>query len=142
MARRRAGKANREGAPLPDGRRAKAAAPETPASGLDAPLIERVAALECERDALRAALELERARRRALEEVHAATRDRIAWALDSLQGILNAKTCAPVIAEAAPEECRGRLSATSRSKSPPASRVAGSERYARERSHRSVRDDG
>jgi hypothetical protein len=55
-------------------------------------LAERLAALERERDALRAALERERARRQALEEVHAATRDRIAWALDSLQAILDART--------------------------------------------------
>jgi hypothetical protein len=50
-----------------------------------------LAALERERDALRAALEREQARGRKLEEVQAAARDRIAWALESLQSILEAK---------------------------------------------------
>ena len=68
------------------------AAEAAPAAS-EAALSERFAALERQCEALREALELERARRRALEEVHAATRDRIAWALDSLQSILNAKTC-------------------------------------------------
>ena len=50
-----------------------------------------MAVIERERDALLAALSLERERRRKLEEVHAAVRDRVAWALDSLQSILEAK---------------------------------------------------
>jgi hypothetical protein len=94
MARRRAGKANpRRAAPRAGARRgkAKAGAPETNPPVSDATLTERLAALERERDALRAALERERARRQALEEVQAATRDRIAWALDSLQAILDAR---------------------------------------------------
>jgi len=48
--------------------------------------------LERECASLRQELERERARRQALEEVHAATRDRIAWALDSLQAILDARS--------------------------------------------------
>jgi hypothetical protein len=48
--------------------------------------------LERECAALRQELERERARRQALEEVQAATRDRIAWALDSLQAILDARS--------------------------------------------------
>ena len=55
-------------------------------------LQERLAALERERDTLRAALEVEQARRQRLEQVHATTRDRIAWALDTLQSILDAKS--------------------------------------------------
>ncbi len=54
-------------------------------------LLERLAAVERERDALLAALSLEQERRRRLEEVHATARDRIAWALDSLQSLLEAK---------------------------------------------------
>lgn len=94
MARRRAGKAKPERAAPQTGRRAKAkagASETAPAPASDATLKERLAALERERDSLRAALEQERARRQALEEVHAATRDRIAWALDSLQAILDAR---------------------------------------------------
>jgi len=98
MARRRAGKANAGGTALRGGGRARkpkpasrAAVPEA-APACETTLAERCAALERERDALRAALEQERTRRRALEEVHAATRDRIAWALDSLQAILESRT--------------------------------------------------
>jgi hypothetical protein len=97
MAQRRAGKAN-PGRAVPRDRvrrgkaKAKARAPEASLPASDATLNERLAALERERDSLRAALERERARRQALEEVHAATRDRIAWALDSLQAILDART--------------------------------------------------
>lgn len=104
MARRSAGKANTKSvAPRGGSRRSKAKAagaksapPEIAPQELaeippDATLQERLAALERERDALRVALEQERARRRALEEVHAATRDRISWALDSLQAILDAR---------------------------------------------------
>jgi hypothetical protein len=57
-----------------------------------ATLEERIAALERERDDLRAALDEERARRRKLEEVYAAARGRISRALDSLHTILNAKS--------------------------------------------------
>jgi hypothetical protein len=97
MAQRRAGKAN-PGRAAPRDRvgrgkaKAKASAPEPSPPASDATLDERLVALQRERDSLRAALEQERARRQALEEVHAATRDRIAWALDSLQAILDART--------------------------------------------------
>jgi hypothetical protein len=94
MAQRRVGKANpRRAAPRAGARRgkAKAGAPATSLPVSDATLTERLAALERECHSLRAALERERARRQALEEVHAATRDRIAWALDSLQAILDAR---------------------------------------------------
>jgi hypothetical protein len=53
---------------------------------------ERLAALERECATLRDQLERERVRRQVLERVHAATRDRIAWALDSLQAILDARS--------------------------------------------------
>jgi hypothetical protein len=54
-------------------------------------LRERLLALERERDGLRAALEREQERARKLEEVQAAARDRIAWALESLHNILEPK---------------------------------------------------
>ncbi|MBO0766411.1 MAG: hypothetical protein J2P50_17735 [Hyphomicrobiaceae bacterium] len=95
MAQRRAGKANRRrAAPRAGSRRgkAKSGAPKASPQPSDATLKERLAALERERDSLRAALEQERARRQALEKVHAATRDRIAWALDSLQAILDSRS--------------------------------------------------
>jgi hypothetical protein len=55
------------------------------------PLKERLAALERERDSLRADLEREQARARKLEELQAVARDRISWALDSLHSILETK---------------------------------------------------
>jgi len=61
------------------------------ATASESALKERLTALERERDSLRAALEREQARARKLEEVQAAARDRIAWALESLQNILEAK---------------------------------------------------
>jgi hypothetical protein len=99
MARRSAGKANsRSVAPRGGGRRVKAkltpatsAPPACEATLPETALHKRLAALERERDTLRTALEQERARRRALEKVHAATRDRISWALGSLQAILDAR---------------------------------------------------
>jgi hypothetical protein len=103
MARRRAGKANPKSATLRGGARrsrpktaavrplAAVSPAETP-RGSETTLSERLAALERECATLREELELERSRRRALEEVHAATRDRIAWALDSLQAILEARS--------------------------------------------------
>ena len=54
-------------------------------------LRERLAALECERDQLREEVESFKARQRQLEETQAQVRDRIAWALDSLQNILEGK---------------------------------------------------
>jgi hypothetical protein len=85
MARRRAGKAEPKSA-VPQAGGARGKAKEAAA------LQERLSALERERDALRAALEVEQMRRHRLEEVHAAARDRIAWALDSLQSILEPKS--------------------------------------------------
>ena len=85
MARRRAGKAKPKDV-APGGQRNKGSASET-----ESALRERLVAVERERDALLAALSLEQERLRRLEEVHAAARDRIAWALDSLQSILEAK---------------------------------------------------
>jgi hypothetical protein len=81
MARRRAGKAKPR----------SAVAREAPGRRKTSDLRERLAAVERERDQLRAALDVEQARRRKLEEVHATARDRIAWALDSLQSILDSK---------------------------------------------------
>ena len=87
MARRHAGKASPRSALARDqGRRSKAKA-VTPESSLK----ERLAALERERDALRAALEREASRARKLEQMNALVRDRISWALDSLQAILETK---------------------------------------------------
>jgi hypothetical protein len=87
MARRHAGKASPL-TPLARGRgrrsKAKAVTPENS-------LKERLAALERERDALRAALEREEARVRKLEQKNALVRDRISWALDSLRNILETK---------------------------------------------------
>jgi hypothetical protein len=85
MARRRAGKAKPRSV-ASGGQRDKGTTPE-PRSAL----LERLAAIERERDTLLAALRLEQERRHKLEEVHAAVRDRIAWALDSLQNLLEAK---------------------------------------------------
>jgi hypothetical protein len=86
MARRSAGKAKARSVAA-GGPRNK----DTTAAGPESALLERLAAVERERDALLAALSLEQERRRKLEEVHAAARDRIAWALDSLQSLLEAK---------------------------------------------------
>jgi len=89
MGQRHAGKANRRTASAREqGRgssKAKAAAP-------DSSLKERLLALERERDELRRALEREQARARKLEEINTAARNRISWALDSLQSILESKS--------------------------------------------------
>jgi hypothetical protein len=85
MARRSAGKAKPKSV-ASGGQRSRGNAPAA-----ESGLLERLAVIERERDALLAALSLERERRRKLEEVHAAVRDRVAWALDSLQSILEAK---------------------------------------------------
>jgi hypothetical protein len=87
MAQRHAGKASpRTASARHRGRRGKAktAAPE-------GSLKERLAALERERDALRAALDRERARASKLEEINATAHNRISWALDSLHSILDTK---------------------------------------------------
>jgi hypothetical protein len=94
MARRGAGKAKAKSV-ASGGQRNKGTVTAGAASGSaqmsEGALLERLAAVERERDALLAALSLEQERRRRLEEVHAAVRDRVAWALDSLQSILEAK---------------------------------------------------
>jgi hypothetical protein len=94
MAGRRAVKANPKGAAARAGARRRTRPPpsETTPAGAGPTPEERIAALERERDGLRAALEEERARRRKLEAVYAAARDRISRALDSLHTILNAKS--------------------------------------------------
>jgi hypothetical protein len=84
MARRHAGKTSPRTANVRDRGKARTATP-------DSALKERLAALERERDALRAALEREQERARKLEELNTTARDRISWALDSLQNILEAK---------------------------------------------------
>jgi hypothetical protein len=87
MARRQAGKTSPKPAIVRDrGGRSRARTDTTGNS-----LKERLSALERERDGLREALEREQARVRKLEEVNAAARDRISWALDTLQNILEAK---------------------------------------------------
>jgi hypothetical protein len=94
MARRRAGKADPKNTSLRGGGRrgkAKTVAAGT-ATASEGTFSERLAALERECASLRVELERERSRRQALEEVHAATRDRIAWALDSLQAIIEARS--------------------------------------------------
>ncbi|MFZ1101772.1 MAG: hypothetical protein WAN86_02675 [Hyphomicrobiaceae bacterium] len=88
MAGRRAVKANPKGAAARAGPRRRTRPPPSEAGPT---LEERIAALERERDDLRAALDEERARRRKLEAVYAAARDRISRALDSLHTILNGK---------------------------------------------------
>jgi predicted RNase H-like nuclease (RuvC/YqgF family) len=52
---------------------------------------DKLTTLERERDALRLELERAEARVEALEKAQAHVRDRIAWALDSLQNILQGK---------------------------------------------------
>jgi hypothetical protein len=86
MARRRAGKAKAKSVASGEQRSKGTTSP-----AVQGALLERLAAVERERDALLAALSLEQERSRKLEEVQAAVRDRIAWALDSLQSILEAK---------------------------------------------------
>jgi hypothetical protein len=87
MARRQAGKTSPKPAIVRDrGARSRAKIDFTENS-----LKERLSAAERECDALRETLEREQARVRKLEEVNAAARDRIAWALDTLQNILEAK---------------------------------------------------
>jgi hypothetical protein len=87
MARRHAGKAS----PRIAAARARGGRGKPKAAVSDSALRERLIALERERDALRAALEREQERARRLEEVQAAARDRVAWALESLHNILDAK---------------------------------------------------
>jgi len=90
MARRGAGKAKPKSVASGEQRNKGTAAPG-PAQMSEGALLESLAAVDRESDALLAALSLEQERRRRLEEAHAAARDRIAWALDSLQSLLEAK---------------------------------------------------
>jgi hypothetical protein len=65
--------------------------PKAKAPGADGKLAERVAALEREREALRAELERTLGRLRKLEVVNSTARDRISWALDTLHSVLDGK---------------------------------------------------
>ena len=87
MARRRATNASGKTVSAP------ARAPRVKAKGLPAggALADRLAAVERERDDLRAELERSKSRLRLLEQTQAQVRDRIAWALDSLHSILAGK---------------------------------------------------
>ena len=87
MARRSVGKAN----PGTAGVRARDRHGKSEAPGSESSLKDRLRALERERDALRAAFEREQVRVRKLEEANASARDRVAWALDSLQNILDGR---------------------------------------------------
>ena len=87
MARHSVGKANPDSAGARNRSRREKVAPKA----IDGTLRERLAAAERERDALRIAFDREQARVRKLEEANAVARDRIAWALDSLQSILEPK---------------------------------------------------
>lgn len=88
MARRDAGKAS----PRTAAARARAGRGKLKTAASETAIRERVSALERERDGLRAALEREQERVRKLEEVQAAARDRVAWALETLHNILDAKS--------------------------------------------------
>jgi predicted RNase H-like nuclease (RuvC/YqgF family) len=87
MARRSVGKAN----PRTAGGRPRDRHGKTEAAASEGSLKEQLRALERERDALRAAVEREQKRVRKLEEANASARDRVAWALDSLQNILDSR---------------------------------------------------
>jgi hypothetical protein len=87
MARRSVGKAN----PSTAGVRARDRHGKTETAGSESSLKDRLRALERERDALRTAFEREQVRVRKLEEANASARDRVAWALDSLQNILDGR---------------------------------------------------
>ncbi len=88
MARRNAGKAN----PGTAAARVRAGRGKLKAAVSENALRERFSALERECDGLRATLEREQERARKLEEVQAAARDRVAWALETLHNILDAKS--------------------------------------------------
>jgi hypothetical protein len=94
MARRRATKARSKSAPAGarPSREKAAVGKVSSLSGSGGTLQERLAALERERDQLREELERSRASQRQLEETQAQVRDRLTWALDSLQHILQGKS--------------------------------------------------
>jgi hypothetical protein len=87
MARRRATKARSDSAPF----RASSTRQKAKSGKTSLTMPERFAALERERDALKEELRRSQARVRQLEGGHAQVRDRITWALDSLQNILEGK---------------------------------------------------
>jgi hypothetical protein len=87
MARRRASKARSDSASA--GARVPRQKAKAGAAALT--LVQRLAVLERERDALKEELERSKARVRQLEDGQAQVRDRIAWALDSLHNILDGK---------------------------------------------------
>jgi hypothetical protein len=87
MARRSVGKASPKTARVRAGDRHG----KNAAAAAESNLKDRLRALERERDALRAAFEREQVRIRKLEEANASARDRVAWALDSLQNILDSR---------------------------------------------------
>ncbi len=92
MARRRAAKAGSKAA-LAGTRpqHGKVAHGKDAGGATPADLLERLASLERERDALKAELDHFKARQRRLEETQEQVRDRLAWALDSLHNILEGK---------------------------------------------------
>jgi predicted nucleic acid-binding Zn-ribbon protein len=87
MARRVANKARSKGAPV----RAPSQRGKAKTEGRDRTAQQRLAALERERDSLRAELEKAEERLTLLEKNQADVSDRIAWALDSLHNILQGK---------------------------------------------------
>jgi flagellar motility protein MotE (MotC chaperone) len=93
MARRRATKARSKsasaGARTPRGKAVRGQ--KTEAATEDGGLRQRLAAVERERDQLKADLDRSSARLKQLEDTQAQVRDRIAWALDSLHNILEGK---------------------------------------------------
>jgi hypothetical protein len=86
MARRRA-KASGKSVSAP-ARAPRVKAKGGPAGGA---LVDRLEAVERERDALKDELERSKSRLRLLEETQSQVRDRISWALDSLHSILEGK---------------------------------------------------
>jgi hypothetical protein len=92
MARRRATKARGKSvSAVARSPRAKPA--RTPEAGgpHNGSMADRLAAVERERDSLKADVERFKARLKELEDTQAQVRDRIAWALDSLHNILEGK---------------------------------------------------
>jgi predicted nucleic acid-binding Zn-ribbon protein len=89
MVRRLAGKA-RSKASAPARTRSRQAKAKTEGSR-ERTVQQRLAALERERDSLRAELARAEERLKELEKNHAHVSDRIAWAVDSLHNILQGK---------------------------------------------------
>jgi septal ring factor EnvC (AmiA/AmiB activator) len=95
MARRRATKARSKsasaGARTPRSKAARGQKTSAATATEDGGLRQRLAAVERERDQLKADLDRSCARLKQLEDTQAQVRDRIAWALDSLHNILEGK---------------------------------------------------